>query len=146
MTQKLHSAELINLGLNDCVIKLYYYFLSWILPKFTEFNKHFQTQKVVITELHEKIRILYQDILLCFLKRDYVMKTNLCDVDPKNGQYHLVDSQLYLRVQVTKYANTPEVLKKKEQRQYFFTQCRNFLQTAAIEIKKNPANLIPSPP
>lgn len=50
------------------------------------FNQYFQTQQVVITDLHDKIIILYQDILVCFLKRDYVMQTPMDQINPKNGE------------------------------------------------------------
>jgi len=54
------------------------------------FNLYFQTQKVVITELHDLVIELYQDILLCFLKQEYVTQ-NLADINPKNGQYQVID-------------------------------------------------------
>lgn len=69
LAQKLISTEQIYNSLNDKFIKLYFFFLAWILPKFNEFNKYFQTQKVVISDLHDKIRILYQEILLSFFKK-----------------------------------------------------------------------------
>ncbi|CAI6359700.1 unnamed protein product [Macrosiphum euphorbiae] len=77
-------------------MKLFYQFLEWALPKFTRFNQYFQTQGVVITDLHEMIVMLYKDIFLCFLKRNYVMQTNLVNTNPMNGQYQLVNNELYL--------------------------------------------------
>lgn len=56
-------------------------YLSWILPKFTNFNKLFQSEKVVITSLNEKVREKYKDILLCILDRDYVNQTELSTID-----------------------------------------------------------------
>ncbi|XP_063844717.1 uncharacterized protein LOC135091203 [Scylla paramamosain] len=55
LSEKLVAAEQIFNSLRDPFIKLYYYFLDWILPKFTNFNKYFQSDKPAITVLHEKI-------------------------------------------------------------------------------------------
>ncbi len=54
LSGKLVAAELIFNSVHDPFTKLYYYFLNWILPKFTTFNKYFQSNKPVITVLHEK--------------------------------------------------------------------------------------------
>lgn len=136
LDQKLLSTEQIYNSLNDKFIKLYFLFLSWILPKFNEFNKYFQTQKVVINDLHDKIRILYQEILLSFLKRNYVVQNDLSSVRPDNGEHHLPDNQLYLGAQVLKCINVPELANKNEEKKHFFKSCRHFLQTAALELKK----------
>jgi len=95
-----------------------------------------QTQKVVIHDLHDKIRILYQEILLSFLKRSYVVQNDLSSVRPDNGEHHLPDNQLYLGAQVLKYINVPELANKNEEKKNFFKSCRYFLQTAALELKK----------
>lgn len=136
LDQKLLSTEHIYISLNDKFMKLYYYFLAWILPKFNEFNRYFQSQKVVISDLHDKIRCLYQEILLSFLKRNYVMTNDLNKLRPDNGENHLPDSQLYSGAQVLKHINAPELSNKIEQKKQFFMKCRQFLQTAALELKK----------
>ncbi|XP_022163539.1 uncharacterized protein LOC111029028 [Myzus persicae] len=105
-------------------------YITWILPKFNEFNKYFQTQKVVINDLHDKIRILYQEILLSFLKRNYVVQNDLSSVRPDDGEHHLPDNQLYLGAQVLKYINLPGLANKNEEKKNFFKSCRHFLQTA----------------
>jgi len=67
---------------------------------FFRFNQFFQTDSVVITDLHEKIVSLYKELLLCFLKRDYVMRTALININPMNGQYQITDNELYLGTKV----------------------------------------------
>lgn len=42
-----------------------------------------------MNDLHEMVVELYTEILQCFLKKDYVFKTPLNDINPKNGQYQL---------------------------------------------------------
>ncbi|KAK5648347.1 hypothetical protein RI129_003239 [Pyrocoelia pectoralis] len=51
---RLLASEEIYQDLNDKSIKLFYIFLHWILPKFVDLNKFFQSDKVVITLLHDK--------------------------------------------------------------------------------------------
>ncbi|KAF0708778.1 Uncharacterized protein FWK35_00026302 [Aphis craccivora] len=85
-------------------MKLRHLFLNWSLPLFTrytdyyEFNMYFQTEQVVILELHDKIINLYREILLCFLKRNYVLQTSLDNINPNNGEFQLIDTELYLGV------------------------------------------------
>lgn len=76
LSEKLISAENIYLQLNDPFTKAYFY-LQWVLPKFTSLNQFFQTENVVLTTLNEKMELVFKEILLCYMKRDYVMKTDL---------------------------------------------------------------------
>lgn len=55
LSEKLILTEIIFNTLSDPFIKLYFSFFSWVLPKFTEFNKFFQTESVVVTSLNDKI-------------------------------------------------------------------------------------------
>ncbi|XP_008180328.1 uncharacterized protein LOC100574388 [Acyrthosiphon pisum] len=136
LSQRLVSSEHIYNALNDPFMKLYYQFLEWALPKFTRFNQYFQTQGVVITDLHEMIVVLYKDILLCFLKRNYVMQTNLVNINPMNGQYQLVDNELYLGSKVMLNKDNDNIICNNIRRKEFFEKCRQFLQTASLELKK----------
>lgn len=70
-------------------------FLDWALPKFTEFNKLFQSDKTVITILHEKDSMVPRDLLLSFMDRSYIMKTDLNAVDPEIYDRHISDSPKY---------------------------------------------------
>ncbi|XP_063217307.1 uncharacterized protein LOC134528039 isoform X2 [Bacillus rossius redtenbacheri] len=136
LSQRLLSAENIFNALHDPFLKLYFMFLSWVLPKFTKFNEFFQTKNVVITELHTQLRDLYTDILLSFMKRDYVMKTPLEEVDPALEKYHLPDTEMYLGVKVLQHIDKPEITSKPDIRCHFFHRCRTFLTVAAQEIRK----------
>lgn len=76
--------------------KAFFYFLEWALPNFVLLNKYFLTEKVVLDQLHEKMTQIYKDILLCFLKRDYVMRTPLAEIDLKDETKMLDAKNLYL--------------------------------------------------
>ncbi|CAI6343595.1 unnamed protein product [Macrosiphum euphorbiae] len=77
LSEKLLSAESIFNQLNDPFTKGFFYFLEWILPKFTMLNQYFQTDQIVLNTLHEKMEISYKDLLMVYMKRDYVLKTPL---------------------------------------------------------------------
>jgi len=84
------------------------------------FNQYFQTEKVVITDLHEMIISLYQEILLCFLKREYVTQTKLSAINSKNGQYQLIDRQFYLGAKVMSHIDDQNVIANNICRKNFF--------------------------
>lgn len=60
---KLASADKIYDYLNDPLILLFYNFLKWVLPKFTTLNKLFQSEKVVLTSIHNKMEEIYTGIV-----------------------------------------------------------------------------------
>lgn len=136
LSEKLVSTEVIHNALNDPIIKMYYSFLAWILPKFTDFNKFFQSESVMITSLNDKIREIYRDILLCFLNRDYVMRHELEDINFENQENWLRNEQLYLGIRVMNDLKNPEVNRNRNEINKFYHVCRNFLITSAKEIKK----------
>jgi len=70
---------------------------------------YFQTEEVVILELHDKIINLYKDILLCFLKRNYVLQTPLEKINPNNGEFQLVNTELYLGIGVMDLIKDPKI-------------------------------------
>lgn len=84
------------------------------------FNSFFQTKEVVVNDLHDMIINLYTEILQCFLKRDYISKTPLDELNPKNGQYELVNNQLYLGISVMRYKDRPEIVKDQHRLKDFY--------------------------
>ncbi|XP_022182197.1 uncharacterized protein LOC111042013 isoform X3 [Myzus persicae] len=136
LSQRLIATEHIYQNLNDPFMKLYYYFLDWILPMFNKFNSFFQTKEVVVNDLHDMIIELYTEILQCFLKKDYISRTPLNEINPKNSMYQLINNQLYLGISVMRYKEKPEIVKDQHRLKDFYEKCRQFLQAATVEIKK----------
>ncbi|XP_071567430.1 protein FAM200A-like [Temnothorax nylanderi] len=132
--ERLRAAEQISNELNNPGSKLYFFFLEWILPKFTDFNRFFQTDSVVITELHDKIVNMYQEILLCYMKRDYVMKTSLADINPCKEDEFIPISQIYLGVKVLQAMNDQNNNFQQNEKKDFFWRCREFLKISAQQI------------
>lgn len=71
-------------AIKDPFMKLYYYSLCFILPKFTKFNTYFQSEHVVISNLNHEIITLYEEILMCYKERNYVLKTKVELIDTGN--------------------------------------------------------------
>lgn len=63
---------------------------------------------------------LYKEILLCFLNRNYVMRTPLNELNPMNGQYQLINSNLYLGAKVMIFINDPQIIKEDIRMREFF--------------------------
>lgn len=124
--------------MTDPYIKLIYNFLDWCLPKFHNMNAYFQTEKVVITELYNKMSSAFQDMLLCYMKRDYVLKTNLSDINPKDKTKYLNDTEIYLGVAVYNELNTPKNLERHDYehlKKNFIDRCKEFLSTGCRQIQ-----------
>jgi len=45
-----------------------------------------------------------------FIKKDYVFRTPLNDINLKNGQYQLINSQLYLGINVLRLKEKAEIV------------------------------------
>ncbi|KAF9820226.1 hypothetical protein SFRURICE_010218 [Spodoptera frugiperda] len=122
--------------LSNPFYKFYFCFLEWSLPLFNKFNLEFQSEKEVVHNLHEKIRTLYQEILLRYLQREYVMRTNLGEINSESQRHQLHDAALYLGVKVYELLKHPDVVRKPADITQFFSCCKHFYKVAATEIKK----------
>lgn len=63
---------------------------------------------------------LYTEFLLCFIKKDYVFKTELNKINPKNGEHQLTNNQLYLRIYVLKHKDSPEIVNDQPRLRDFY--------------------------
>jgi len=132
---KLASVEEIVKSLRSPLVRLHYLFLSWILPKFTDVNKYFQSSGVVITEVHEKMRVLFQEILMAYLDPRYVQQKNFSTIELRNERYFLRDEQIYLGTRVLSQMSKQEISQNKNLLRDFYSSVREFLITAASEIR-----------
>jgi len=83
-SEKLMSAELIFHQLHDPFTKVYFLFLDFILPTFTYLSQFFQTEKVILPSLHEKMEFTYREILMYYMNRNYVLHTPLGILNPED--------------------------------------------------------------
>jgi len=136
LSKKLVSAENIHFPLNDPFTKAYFYFLEWILPKFTEMNQYFQSEHVVINTLNEKMKLVYTDLLLCYMKNEYVMKTPLHLINPNDENQFLSTSAVHLDVKVLNQIKISAIQQRKDLLKEFSNRCINFIKTSCLQIKK----------
>lgn len=73
------------------------------MPKFNNLNLPFQSEKVVLTTLYDKMSVAYQDLLEIYMDKYYVSKNKLNDIDPYNKEHRLHPQQIYLGVKVMEY-------------------------------------------
>jgi len=64
--------------------KLYYFFLDFVLPKFTGLNLMFQSAKASIHCLHLSFVAIYKEFLSWYLRESYWKLTPLQDIDPSS--------------------------------------------------------------
>ncbi|XP_072946951.1 uncharacterized protein [Epargyreus clarus] len=135
LTARLHSVEQIVQALENPIIKLFYLFLEWVLPKFTKLNELFQFESVILTNLYAKMTVTYQELLETYLSKSYVQQTTLKDVDPSNEEQRLRPEQMYFDVKVMEMFSKPNRVADKDgfikvERKKKKPPCRNQCGTA----------------
>lgn len=142
--EKIASADRILRSLNDNQVRLFFYFLDWILPKFNKLNAYFQTENTVVTQVHGRMTMTMRDILSSFLKSGYISKTALNAINTKDEASQLPNEQMYLGSDVltfsSKLENDATTVSEKYDIQIliadFRSRCRLFMQTACAQMQK----------
>lgn len=111
-------------------------FLDFILPKITKMNEFFQSDKVLITDLHSEMSRAYKELLLYFLSGSYVNSRELHLVDPSNSNHFVNINSLYLGVAVSSALNCKEIIARPDLKEHFLQKCLTFLSILCSEIKK----------
>ncbi|MBW0545018.1 hypothetical protein O181_084733 [Austropuccinia psidii MF-1] len=135
MEERLVTAELIFQGLHDPFMKMYCNFLDWVIPKFANANQLFQSKGVVVFNVHEKMSDLLRDLLKAYMMRDYVARTLLAAVNPRDERHFLSLSQMYLGAGVMVALQTPDIMTRPDRIEEFRKRCRNFLITGCAAIQ-----------
>jgi len=136
LTEGLLTAMQILEWLRDPFIKMYFLFLQWVLPKFADLNKYFQSSNVVVIDLHKKVEAMFKEILLAYMEGRYVDSTPVHMTDPNRRDKFKPDAQMYLGVGVANQLLHKDVINCTERKREFFNRCRNFLIIGACELKK----------
>lgn len=92
------STEFLYNCFNDDFLKLYFYFLDFILPIINKFNIIFQGEYPVVHRLNRDMSTMLTSILSCFMKANYVKGTSLQELDPKASLQYLPVNDIYLGV------------------------------------------------
>lgn len=127
MEERTLVAESIFMWLRDPFVKLFYHFLSWVLPKVVTMNAYFQSESVVITSLAEKMEYAFKELLTTYMTQKYVATTPLSKVNTENKTEFIPLENIYLGVQVLEELKKPEVSIRPDLIGDFRARCRNFL-------------------
>lgn len=134
------AMEQILTSMNDPQSKLYYFFLDWVLPKFVNLNELFQSERSLVTVLHQKITLVYMELLCVYVERHYVMQTNLDKINPdpsENSALPLVPLQnMYLGIKVMQEMSRPEIASRKDLLKEVRTRCRDFIVEGCKQLRQ----------
>ncbi|KAI4455395.1 hat family dimerization domaincontaining protein-related [Holotrichia oblita] len=129
------SSEEIYFALNDPFMELYYCFLSWVLPKISNINQYFQSDKIVILNLHRRMQEEFQDLLLSYLRYDYVTSRELNAIDPANSSYFKNKKSLYLGATLADKLGNPLIKNDSDKLEGFLGNCQQFLCVLCCQLK-----------
>lgn len=127
--------EIHNL-LNDRIIKAYFYFLCWMLPKFTRVNTFFQSENPVIIEAHTKMTELYRELLSLYITPNNLKGTPLDKIDPTDKRHFINLNDIYLGLGVANQIADPELHERAEKVRELKQRCLNFTVKACVGIRK----------
>lgn len=111
---------------HDPFMAMYYYFLDWVLPKIVGANEYFQNDKVVITYVDSKMKTLYSDLLLAYMRRDQMNRMKLELINPADNVLFLPLNQMYIGINVLRKLQNDEIAKRTEDVKKLHFRCRPF--------------------
>ena len=134
---KLLSSNKILSLLQNPLWKLYFYFLDFVLPKFTQLNVMFQSSKTSVHCLHVGLVAIYREFLSGYLSEAYWKKTPLKDIDPTSQVNLLPLPKMYMGAMVTLSLAKEEYKQLRSTDIHHFLKCvQEFFIEAASQIKR----------
>ena len=131
----LTSQKILSL-LQNPVWKLYFYFLEFVLPKFTELNTMFQSSKSSVHCLHSGLNAIYRELLSCYLTEAYWKGVPLNDIDPTSRVNFLPLPRMYMGAKITLCLLKEEYKQRSVDMQHFLKCVQEFYIEAASQVKK----------
>jgi len=123
--QNLLVSQKILSHLQNPIRKLYFYFLDFVLPKFTELKVMFQSAKTSVHCFHNGLHAIYRDFLSCYLHDSH---TPLQHVDPTSQVNFLPLTSMYTGAKVALRLPTQEYRQRApEVATAFFEACTKIL-------------------
>lgn len=135
---RLVSSCTIYAGLKNPIVKLYFQFLKFVLPKFTNFNKLFQSEMPNIHFLTSYLATTYKGFLSCFLSSTYIRSKSLEKLDPESRENLLPLTAMSMGEDVSRFVAqlpslTPDI---KDEMKSFLHHVQLFYIEAAKQIKQ----------
>lgn len=128
------AAENILAKLNDITTKIFLQFLDFILPVINNLNKEMQSETPKIHLLYKNICTTLRTIYDCFLKRPYLVNTNIQDIDFQNPRNFLTLEDCYYGAAVNKTIIENEI--PPEKLDFFRKRALEFYIEACSQILK----------
>ncbi|XP_047523967.1 uncharacterized protein LOC125062236 [Pieris napi] len=119
--------------LNDPLTLLFLQFLDFVLPIFNKLNREMQSESARIHMLYSQVCVSLRTLFDCFLKKDYLEKNNLENIDYKNPHNFLAIGDVYYGANAINTLLTDKRL-TAEQIHLFQTRCIQFFIEASDQI------------
>lgn len=136
VTERLVAAQNLASAYKNPIFKMYFCFLDGVLPKFTKFNKLFQSESPNLHCLTSELAVLYKSLLSCYMNNAYIRSTSLDKLDPTARVHMLPLTAISLGHVVSSLLAKPDILARTAEVKGFLEHCQNFLIEAATQIKK----------
>ena len=133
---RLVSSQNILSALRNPIFKLYFFFLKYVLPKFTHFNKLFQSEKPNVHFLAKSLTTTYKAFLSCYMSTTYLQSRPINDVDPTSSSHMLPLFSMSMGEDVSNFLTKPEIVNMKREVMGFLEHVRLFYVEAATQIKQ----------
>ncbi|KAL1487696.1 hypothetical protein ABEB36_015603 [Hypothenemus hampei] len=102
----------------------------------TNLNQYFQSDKIILQDVHNRLTDAYKDFLLCYMNNRYVSTTELSSIDPANKTWFLPKNQVYFGINVMSEIKKPIISERQDLLDHFFERCQQFYSVLCVEIKK----------
>ena len=133
---RLVSSQNILSALKNPIFKLYLCFLKYILPKFTHFNKLFQSEKPNIHFLAKTLASTYKSFLSCYMTNTYLKSCPLKNIDPLSHSDMLPLSSMSMGEEVSQFLCRPDIVNYKHEVRGFLEHVQLFYIESACQIKQ----------
>lgn len=133
----LEQWEALESLLQKPIVKLYFEFLSFVLPKFTNFNKLFQSQTPNIHFLTSYLATTYKAFLSCYLSATYIRSIPLDRIDPASSANFLPLTSMNMGESVAHFLSQPNIPPQlKDDIRGFLENVLSFFVESSIQMKK----------
>ena len=137
--ERLIATQNVLSALKNPIFKLYYQFLSFVLPKFTTFNKLFQSETPNIHFLINYLVSTYKAFLSCYLSAQYIRSTTIDKIEPGHVSNFVPLTSMNMGVDVAHFlvANSSNTsANMKSEIQGFLQHVQKFYIEAALQIQQ----------
>ena len=131
-SDRLVSSQSILAALKNPVFKLYYYFLKYVLPKFTKFNQLYQSEKPNIHFVAQSLTVTYKAFLSCYMSTTYLHSRPIDEII----QLHHPLFSMSMGSEVSQFLSQPDIGSFRREIIGFLEHVQLFYIEAATQIKQ----------